>query len=435
MKMYQSQMDLTDRIVIETSLYVGRSFKEIARDLDRHPATIAREIKKNRVFISGDFPFGNDCRYAKKCGERNLCDKNTEDCLFNCIYCKHVKCFTICHRYQPKACVRIERPPYVCNGCSYRRNCDKDRYMYTARQADKTSRKRRSDSRSGLRIKGDEFKALDELISKQIKLGQPLSHIYAQHCDEIPIGLRSLYNYIDSGKMTVRNIDLRRKVGYRKRKRKAAPPSTRFKCRHGRTYEDFQRFMKKHPNLDIVQMDTVKGSRSQGKTLLTMLFLKSNIMLIFLMPDNKSKSVVDVFNSISKKIGITAFKELFPVILTDNGSEFKSVDSLEKDNSGRYRCRIFYCDPQASWQKAELEKNHEYIRYILPKGTDFNILTRKKVNVIMNHINSTKRMGIGNRSPYELVDPNNAHMQLLIKELKMDIIPPDDVHLMPDLIK
>ena len=53
----------------------------------------------------------------------------------------------------------------------------------------------------------------------------------------------------------------------------------------------------------------------------------------------------------------------------------------------------------------------------------------------MNHINSTKRLGIGNRSPYELVAPDDYCMKLLMMELKMDIIPPDDVHLMPDLIK
>ena len=63
MKYNQTQMDITDRIVIEVGLYVGRSFKEIASDLDRHPATIAREIKNNRTFIPGDFPFGNDCIY------------------------------------------------------------------------------------------------------------------------------------------------------------------------------------------------------------------------------------------------------------------------------------------------------------------------------------------------------------------------------------
>ena len=32
------------------------------------------------------------------------------------------------------------------------------------------------------------------------------------------------------------------------------------------------------------------------------------------------------------------------------------------------RARIYYCDLNRSDQKGALEKNHEYIRYVLPKG-------------------------------------------------------------------
>ena len=59
------------------------------------------------------------------------------------------------------------------------------------------------------------------------------------------------------------------------------------------------------------------------------------------------------------------FKSLFTVILTDNGPEFRMTDYLEyAPYTGEQRCRVFYCDPMASWQKAEIEKNHEYIRYV-----------------------------------------------------------------------
>ena len=53
---------------------------------------------------------------------------------------------------------------------------------------------------------------MDALITKLVKKGQPLTHIYTEHENELPVGLRSLYNYIDSGIMTIKNIDLRRKT-------------------------------------------------------------------------------------------------------------------------------------------------------------------------------------------------------------------------------
>ena len=43
----------------------------------------------------------------------------------------------------------------------------------------------------------------------------------------------------------------------------------------------------------------------------------------------------------------------------------------------------------ASWQKGRLEKNHEFIRYILPKGRPFTMLTKAQVVTMMNHINNT----------------------------------------------
>ena len=59
---------------------------------------------------------------------------------------------------------------------------------------------------------------MDKLITKLVKKGQPLTHIYTEHEKELPVGLRSLYNYIDSGAMTIKNIDLRRKTSYKQRR-------------------------------------------------------------------------------------------------------------------------------------------------------------------------------------------------------------------------
>ena len=48
------QMDLSDRIAIETGICIGESFKKIAKRLRRHPSTIAHEVKENRTFFSSE---------------------------------------------------------------------------------------------------------------------------------------------------------------------------------------------------------------------------------------------------------------------------------------------------------------------------------------------------------------------------------------------
>ena len=128
-------------------------------------------------------------------------------------------------------------------------------------------------------------------------------------------------------------------------------------------------------------------------------------------------------------MGLEMFQTMFPVILTDNGSEFKNAERIENTFDGEPRCKLFYCDPMASWQKAEIEKNHEFIRYVIPKGMPFDALTHNDITLMMNHINSIKRPGLQNKSPYELIPQDDSHWSLLMQLTGMDAIPADDVHL------
>ncbi|MFR5106138.1 MAG: hypothetical protein ACLTEB_13060 [Blautia obeum] len=97
----------------------------------------------------------------------------------------------------------------------------------------------------------------------------------------------------------------------------------------------------------------------------------------------------------------STYRKLFPVILTDNGASFKDPAIFERPE-GELLSRVFYCDPMASWQKGRLEKNHEFIRYIIPKGTTFAGLDQEQVTLITNHINSVARASLNGCTPFEL---------------------------------
>ena len=434
----EGQMDLSDRIAIETGISNKDSFKKMGKLLQRHPSTIAHEIKENRIFIPGNYFLRKDCRFVRQRVQHHVC--GDESCEENCCRCRSVDCQKYCEKYVSRACHKFEKPPYVCNNCSEKKLCSKDKYIYSAKYADAAVTRRRSESRQGIRISDEKKSEMDELITRLVKKGQPLTHIYAEHENEMPVCLRTLYNYIDDGELTVKNIDLRRKTGYKKRG-KGHQPSLGFanmEFRQGRTYTDFEYAMKvKYTEDEVVEMDTVKGVREQGKRLLTMIFRRNTVMLLFLMPDGKAESVKRVFDYLEAGLGIEVFRRLFPVILTDNGSEFKKVDELEltSDEDGFlvYRTSLFYCDPMASWQKGCIEKNHEFIRYAIPKKKSLNPYNQDDITLLMNHINSIKRPGLGNKSPYELVGKDDEDFHELMRLLKMHLIPPDEVHLMPDL--
>ena len=80
-----------------------------------------------------------------------------------------------------------------------------------------------------------------------------------------------------------------------------------------------------------------------------------------------------------------------------------------------------------------IEKNHEYIRLVLPKGTSFDEVVPEKVTLLQNHINSEARDSLNGCTPFKL-------SQLLLDQklhhyLKLIEIPPDEVLLKPELLK
>lgn len=242
---------------------------------------------------------------------------------------------------------------------------------------------------------------------------------------------KTIYAYIDSGVLDVKNIDLPRKVRYRLRKK-----PKEFKvdkaCRINRTYDDYLEFLRENDYPSVVQMDSVKGSQT-GAVLLTIYFVSTGFMLAYLREANTSKSVTDVFNDLYDVLGRDVFMRMFPVILTDNGSEFSDPMKIEFDENGERRTYVFYCNQNRSDQKGNIEVNHEFIRRISPKGVPFDTRTQEDINLMMSHINSYKRKRLNDRSPYSVFSlfyGNDIPLKLGIRE-----IPATEINLTPKLFK
>lgn len=437
----QKHLTTSQRIHIEKGLNDGLSFAAIARKVDKHPSTIAKEIRKYRTFQKRESNPRHPLRCArfKECSLRFLCDK--PECVKVCKYCFDTtfqipKCNTICPEYIEPQCPSISKAPYVCNHCARIRTCNKNKAFYIAQTADTTSQELLVSCRTGINQSPADIAILDDLISPLLKNGQSLAHIYAFHGHEIPCSRKTLYNYIDQGVFTARNIDMRRKVRYKCKPRKTG---TRVSLaakefRIGRTYEDFQKFIQENPEVPVVELDTVEGGRDNStQVFLTIFFRNCSLMLIFVLQEKSQDQVIKVFDYLTEKLGMKVFQELFPVILTDNGVEFQFPERLECDKSGEVRTKIFYCNPNSSWQKGRIEKNHEYIRYVIPKGQSLDNYKQKEACMLMNHINSEARDSLNGCTPFRLSKMllnNRLHRLLCLQE-----IPADQVNLKPSLLK
>ena len=360
-------------------------------------------------------------------------DCSDNECRHKCVLCRKFRCSDVCKFYKPRECEKLNKPPYVCNGCSKKTNCMMDKKIYSSKYAQDTYEALRTTSREGINQTPESIQKLDILLSPLLKKGQSIAHIYASHADEIACSRRTIYSYIDRGVFQARNIDLRRKVVYKQRKRKTTASLKDRSFRKDRSYKEFLEYIAANKSVYVVEMDTVEGAKGTSPCFLTMFFRNCSLMLMFLLEEQTQKEVTRIFDHLTELLGIELFQKLFEVILTDNGHEFQDRQSLEYSKNGEVRTRIYYCDPNRSDQKGALEKNHEYIRYVLPKGTSFEKMTDKTTLLLLNHINSEKRDSLNGHSPYEvsrLLLDNRLHKALGLAE-----IPADEVTLIPALIK
>ena len=394
-------LTLDERITIETMLNQKASITLIANALNKHPTTISKEIRNRLIFkrIGAMNRNYNACANRFKCTRYGLCSPCHSVRKYS--LCKRCSmCNTFCKDFIRQDCPALSKPPYVCNGCGKRMDCTLEKRFYYAKDADMEYRQVLSDSRNGISLSEDELQHLDDIVSPLIKQQQSPHHICVSNQDSIMVSERTIYRLIDARLLSSMNIDLPRKVRYRPRKKTVHKKVDRT-CRIGRDYDCFLSYRAEHPDFPVTQLDSVEGKRGK-KVLLTIHFLKAEMMLAFIRDHNDSKSVIDIFNNLYEILGHSNFQKIFRICLADNGSEFSNPNAIEKDSDGNFRTKLFYCNPNAPYQKGSAERNHEFIRYFIPKGTDMSCFTQKDICLMMDHINSYCRESLGDKSPYEM---------------------------------
>lgn len=392
-------LNLEERVKIFDSLNQGLNLKEISNLLGKDERTIAKEIYKHRF-------------------KREMVNKRVfnKDSIHNGL------------------CPRLKRFPRCCNYCEASRYCRYDRYYYDPHRANNDYRLVLSKSRTGYDLDKAELDYINKVVKVGVDKGQSFYAIVKSN-KGINKSSRTLYNYLEDHILAVKNIDLRNKVKFKKRNKYYDYRKT-FKDKeilNGRKIEDYFRFILNNNVNCPVQLDTVEGSKKCKKVLLTMHFVSTHLMLIYLLKEQTPKYVNEVFNNIEKAIGIDDFKKLFPCILTDRGTEFVDALGIEYSNeTGEKRTSLFYCDAYVSNQKAAIESNHRKIRYILPKGSDTDVLNNHHIELIRDNVANYPIRELNGSTPLEVF--KIFFGEEIIKSLGMKKIDPSEVNLTPTLL-
>ena len=108
-------------------------------------------------------------------------------------------------------------------------------------------------------------------------------------------------------------------------------------------------------------------------------------------------------------IYLITLRKVLKSITVDNGSEFNDWRGMEQScrNKNKKRTKLYYCHPYSSWERGSNEVANRMIRRIIPKGTNFDKITRTKVKAIADWMSDYPREIFGfesdrQRFEYEL---------------------------------
>lgn len=415
-------LSLEERHLIENMLFKGCSIKEISEACCRNYSTIQREILRNRTvtkkqaYIYSQKASNNFCHQKDKCTKRTFNDS----------------CYQLCPSFVNARCKKTAQSPHVCNSCPDLRKCTETRFVYRAQDAHSKYINLLSTRRAGIDLTPVELAHLDKLVSPLIKKGHSIESIYYNHADEIPCSISTIYNYLKAGLLSAKPVDTRI-VRYKPRTHTKDVSEIYLKrmSKQHRSYEDFLSYHHQ-TGYPVVELDTVIGTQSSKKSLLTIFFRDLKLMLIYLLDSHTRDSIIGAINQIDTRLGEQLFNTAFKIMLTDNGSEFLDAEKIEFRENGTQRTRLFYCIPNAPYQKGGIEKNHELIRMILPKGKSFDRLTQDDIDKVCNHINSYPRRSLHGRCPYDVAELCLG--KAFLDKLGIEKIAPDDVVLKPSLL-
>ena len=306
-------MGQDERNRIEFMLGCGGSVADIAKALGRPGSTISRELLNRRIDSDKHYGCSNrlgarydECARTVFNGFKDVRRKNSQGC------------FESCPDFREAVCQRLNRAPYVCNGCGREHNCPLRKRYYIASGAHANYRGTLANCRSGVHPDGATVRAMSDVLTLAARQGQSVDAVIAGNPGLFGKYARStVYGWIEDGLFAAKKHDLPF-AGTRRKPRKRPETKTNARCRVGRTYADLLEWLKANPGVVPTEADTVIGSVS-GKVLFTFM-VRNKLPLAFLKDAKTSQTFTRIVNMLWEAAGPELFRRLFRCIVLDNGT-------------------------------------------------------------------------------------------------------------------
>ena len=117
----------------------------------------------------------------------------------------------------------------------------------------------------------------------------------------------------------------------------------------------------------------------------------TRFLIIVYLKKKDATSVRKAFEKAFKNIP----KHLKLSLTYDNGSEMAQHKLFTKNT----KIKVYFTHPYSPWERPTNENTNGLIRDYFPKGTDFNLITKKQLEAVQNQLNERPRKTLEHESP------------------------------------
>ncbi len=141
--------------------------------------------------------------------------------------------------------------------------------------------------------------------------------------------------------------------------------------------------------------DTIHFPLGQKSCVTTLVERKSRFVCL---RKNENKTAPTVIGKILNVIKSSPAK-IWDSLTFDQGPEFMEYPQLER----KTKCKIYFCDPRAPWQRGSNENTNGRLRRYLPKNHPIDETSQEDLDRISALVNNTPRKCLGYQTPREML--------------------------------
>lgn len=214
-------------------------------------------------------------------------------------------------------------------------------------------------------------------------------------CRNQMVCTKTLYNYVDKGLLTIKNIDLPEKLSRNTKGRKIR----KNKRILGDSIEVRPENVEFREEFGHWEIDTVMGSKKENEPCaLTITERKTRNSIWVKAESHTAAAIQTALERVLSGFG-DRVSRVFRSITGDNGSEFAELSNFAKQGIS-----VYFTHPYSSWEKRTNECHNRLLRRFIPKGKSMTDYTPEDIAYMEDWANSLPRRILSYRTPEELFE-------------------------------